>query len=135
MAIGSPLAPAMADIFMTWFIDKAQTQSNCSFTVLRYVDDLFLLFDHYKVIDKVFKIFKSTHNNFVSTKELEENNTLPFLDTLIYRTDKNINISVYTKPTHTGLYTQWNSYVSIQFEQNLIKTLLNRSRNICNTYI
>ena len=66
---------------------------------------------------------------------MEENNTLPFLDTLFHPTDKDINISVYRKPTHTGLYTQWNSYVPIQFQQNLIKTLLNRSHNICNTYI
>ena len=29
MRMGSPLAPAMADIFMNWFIDKAQSQSNC----------------------------------------------------------------------------------------------------------
>ena len=43
MAIRSPLAPAMADIFLDWFIDKAQSQSNCSFSVLCYVDDLLLL--------------------------------------------------------------------------------------------
>ena len=55
------------------------------------------------------------NNNISFTKELEENNTLPFLDTLIHRTKKNINISVYRKPTHTGLYTHWNSYVPIQF--------------------
>ena len=135
MAMGFPLAPAMADIFMNWFIDKAQPQSNCSFSVLRYVDDLFLSFDHHKDIDEVFKIFNSTHNNIAFTKELEENNALPFLDTLIHQTDKNINTSVYRKPTHIGLYTQWNSYVPIQFKQNLIKTLSNRSHNICNTHI
>ena len=127
--MGSPLAPAMADIFMNWFIDKAQSQSKCSFSVLHCVDDLFFSFDHYKDIDEIFKIFNSTHNNIAFTKELEENNTLPFLDTLIHRTDKNSNISVYRKPTHTG---QWNSYVPIQFKQNLIKALLNRSHIICN---
>ena len=113
---------------------KAQSQSNCSFNVLYYIDDLFLLFDHYKDIDKVFKIFNS-HNNIAFTKELEENNTLPFLNILIHQTNKNINISVYRKPTHTGLYTPWNSYVPIQFKQNLIKTSLNRSHHICNNYI
>ena len=41
MAMESPLASAMVDIFMNWFIDKAQSQSNCLFSVLRYVDDLF----------------------------------------------------------------------------------------------
>ena len=37
----------------------------------------------------VFKIFNSTHDNIAFTKELEKNNTLPFLDTLIHRTDEN----------------------------------------------
>ena len=41
MAIGSPLAPVIADIFMNSFTDKAQSHSNCLFSVLRYVDDLF----------------------------------------------------------------------------------------------
>ena len=106
MEMGSPSAPAMADIFTDWFIDEVQSQSNCSFSVLGYVDDLFLSFDHHKNICEVFKIFNSTHSNIVFTTELKENNTLPFLDTLIHRTDKNINISVFRKPTHTGLYTQ-----------------------------
>ena len=104
--MGFSLAPAMADIFINWFINKAQLQENCSFSVLRYVDDLLLSFDHQKDIDEVFKIFNSTHNNIAFTKELEENNTLPFLETLIDWTDKNINIFVYGKPTHTGLYAQ-----------------------------
>ena len=48
MAMGSPLTPAM-----NWFIDKAQSQSNCSFSILRFVDDLFLSFDHHKDIYEV----------------------------------------------------------------------------------
>ena len=56
MAMGFFLASAMAGIFMNWFIDKAQSQSNYSFSVLRYVDDLFLSCDHQKDINEVFKI-------------------------------------------------------------------------------
>ena len=80
MATGSPLASAIADIFMNWFIDKAQSQPNCSFNVLHHVDDLFLSFDHDKdiSIDEVFEIFNSTCNNIAFTKESEENNTLFF---------------------------------------------------------
>ena len=124
----------MSDIFINRFIDKAQSQLNCLFSVLCYVDDLFLLFDHHKDIDEVFKIFNSTYNN-ITFKKLEENDILSFLDALIYWTNKNINIFAYKKPTHTGLYTQWNSYVPIQFKQNLFKTFLNRPHNTCNTYI
>ena len=51
----------------------------------------------------------------------EKNNTLPFLETLIYQTEKNNNISVYRKSTNTGLHIHWNCYVPIQ-AFNLSKT-------------
>ena len=35
MAMGSPLAPAMADIFMNWLVETAATKSNHQFTPLR----------------------------------------------------------------------------------------------------
>ena len=48
MTMRSLLVSAMADIFINWFIDKAQSHSNCLFNVLHYLDDLFLFFDHHK---------------------------------------------------------------------------------------
>ena len=53
MAMGSPLAPAMADIFMNWLVETAATKSNHQFTVHRYVDDLFLTFDDPNHVDHV----------------------------------------------------------------------------------
>ena len=44
-AYGSPLASAMADIFMNWLVEIATTKSNRQFTVHHYIDDLFLTFD------------------------------------------------------------------------------------------
>ena len=98
--MGSPLASAMTDIFMNWLIDKAQAQSNCFFTVFHYADDLFLSFDHHQDLDKIFEVSNFIYNNIAFTKELQENNTIPFLDTLIYWNKKNINISVYITKKH-----------------------------------
>ena len=80
MAMGSPLAPAMADIFMNWLVETASNKSNHQFTVHRYVDDLFLTFDDPNHIDHVFRTFNSIHQKIKFTKENEETNKLAFLD-------------------------------------------------------
>ena len=90
----------MADIFMNWFIDKAQSQSNCSFNAMLMI--CFVVRSSHENIDVVFQIFDFTYNNIAFTKEFLKNIIFPFLVTLIW-TEKNINISVYGKPTHTGL--------------------------------
>ena len=61
MAMGSLLAPTMADIFMNWLVETASTKSNHQFTVHRYVNDLFLTFDDPNHIDHVFSTFNSIH--------------------------------------------------------------------------
>ena len=75
--MGSPLAPAMSDIFVNWLVETATTKSSHQFTVRRYVDDLFLTFDNPNHIDHVFGIFNSKHLKVKLRKENEENNKLP----------------------------------------------------------
>ena len=69
MVMGSPLAPAMTDIFMNWLVETASTKSNHQFTVHHYVDDLFLTFDDPNHINHVFSTFNSTHQKIKFTKE------------------------------------------------------------------
>ena len=64
MAMGSSLAPAMADIFMNWLVETASTKSNHQFTVHRYVDDLFLTFDDPIHIDHVLRLFLLHFNHW-----------------------------------------------------------------------
>lgn len=40
-------------------------------------------------------------------------------------------ISIYLKPTFTGLYTNWNSFVPVPRKINLISTLVHRALMIC----
>ena len=68
MAMGSPLAPAMANIFMNWLVETATTKSNHQFTVHRYVNDLFLTLDDPNHIDHVFSALNSIHQKIKFTK-------------------------------------------------------------------
>ena len=51
----------------------------------------------------------STHENIKSTKEIEKDNSLAFLDILIYR-----------KPTFSGVYLNFNSYVPGEYKKALL---------------
>ena len=131
--MGSPLASAMADIFMNWLVETASTKSNHQFTVYRYVDDLFLTFDDPNHIDHVFSTFNSIYQKIKLTKENEENNKLAFLDVQITKNSDCIETSIFRKTTNLGIYTRWDSYVPNRYKQNLVWTLLHRAYSICNS--
>ena len=46
VAMFSPLAPALADIFMNWVIDEIQKKTNISFSIYCYLHDLFLAYNN-----------------------------------------------------------------------------------------
>ena len=66
-----------------------------------------------------------------STMEEENNGQLPFLDVLVERRDSSFLTSVYRKPTFTGLYLNWHSFVPKSRKLSLIRCLSYRALNIC----
>ena len=72
------------------------------------------------------------HNNIKFTKEIESDSTLPFLDVLITKNDDgHLSTSMYRKPTFTGLYLRWDSFVPKEYKnngypQNFIQTLVRK---------
>ena len=68
----------------------------------------------------------SKHPNISFTDEVESNNSMPFLDVLITRNDNSFVTSVYRKATFSGVFTNFFSFISIQFKASLISTLLYR---------
>jgi len=63
--------------------------------------------------------------------ELEAQGHLLFLDTgLQRRTNGDLIISVYRKPTHTDRYLQFHSHHPAQVKWGLVKCLFDRARDI-----
>jgi hypothetical protein len=136
VAMGSSLGPILANIFMSQFETQALSQygGNLPSTYRRYVDDTFLVFETKADVDSFFHYMNNKHANIKFTMEQEENHKLPFLDILITRhSDGTITTSVYHKPTFTGLYLRWDSYVPKQHKRGLLKCLLHRAWHICSS--
>ena len=65
------------------------------------------------------------------TVEKEKDGVLPFLDVKIEKSSNKFLISVYRKPSFTGLYTNWNSFEPTKRKTNLVGTLVHRALKIC----
>lgn len=51
-----------------------------------------------------------------------------------YSSDENISITVYRKPTHSGVFTHYTSFIPFQYKLGLIRTLFDRAYKICSTW-
>ena len=134
-AMGSPLSPILANIFMEFFEESALelTDSRPSFW-LRYVDDTFVIWPHgLESLHLFLQFLNSIRPSINFTMELEKEDKLPFLDVLVTRNrlTQTLHTSVYRKPTHTDRYLHYRSYHSPTIKNGIIKTLLHRSTTIC----
>ena len=108
VAMGSPLGPVLANIFMCHFEEKWVFNASVrpSFWY-RYVDDAFTMFDSKDTANEFLRYLNSRHSSIKFTIEFEQDNEIPFLDILVKRCpDNSFMTSVYRKKTFTGLYTK-----------------------------
>ena len=80
VAMGSPLGPALANIFVGFYEEKLFSQKSKPSTYFRYVDDTFAMFRNEEESDNFFKQLNCLHPSLKFTFEKEKNNCLPFLD-------------------------------------------------------
>ena len=62
---------------------------------------------------------------------MEKNNKLPFLDIEITREGDKFKTSLYRKPTFSGVYTNFKSFIPMTYKCGLIHSLLFRVFKIC----
>ena len=110
VAMGSPLAPVLANLFMGHH-EKDWLQKYKGPEVLfyrRYVDDTFCSFNNDNDDSQFFDFINSQHTNIKFTMEKEENHKLPFLDVLVDNNRPNFLVtSVFWKKTYMGLLTNF----------------------------
>ena len=130
VAMGSPLGPVLANIFVGYCETKVDP-SQWPLLYDRFVDDTFAIFNSESESKDFFSLLNGLHPGLRFTVENELNGELPFMDVLVQRKDDALLKSVYRKPTFTGLYTRWDSFSPTNRKINLIKSLTSRAVKIC----
>ena len=137
VAMGSPLAPLLAD----WFVTKIENNimSNRKYESYqpshyrRYVDDIFAVFPNETARDNFFKVLNNTHKNLSFTMETTHG-PLPFLDTQITIKDQRFQVEVYRKPTNTDVMMNYESSAPLKWKRALLNCLLTRAYNLSSNY-
>ena len=129
VAMGSPLGPTLANAFLCYYEKKWLNECPANFRpkyYQRYVDDVFVLFSSLKHVELFRDFMISRHPNINFTFEKEQDNKFPFLDVKITREESRFVTSVYRKPTFSGVYTNFASFIPMPYKFGLIFTLLFR---------
>ena len=131
--MGSP----MANIFMCHLEKKAMASYRGLLPLFykRYVDDTMLIFSERDEMLEFHTWLNSQHPSIKFTMEEEVDNQLPFLDVLITRLAlDNITTSIYWKPTFSGLYMKWDSFLPKSYKKGLVNCLVFRAWKICSSF-
>ena len=116
VAMGSPLGPVLANIFMVELESVLVSKLNDHVkNWRRFVDDTFVYVKRGS-IEYALSVLNLFHDNIKFTYEQETNNRLPFLDVLFIRDDDKINTTVFRKDTCNYFCLHWDLFSPISWK-------------------
>ena len=132
VAMGSPLGPVLANIFMVELerslVPTMQEEIALWF---RYVDDTFT-FVKKGCIDQVLMKLNEFHDSIKFTFEKEADGSISFLDVKVARNeDGSFTTDIHRKKTDTNIYLHWKSYAPRPWKIGTLKGLIRRAFVVC----
>ena len=97
---------------------------------LRYVDDIFNIFEEEKSSSKFLEVLNHQHKNLEFTME-KSIGAFPFLDVQININENILETRIWRKPTHTGVILNFSAACPEQWKTGLIICLIKRAKTIC----
>ena len=137
VAMGSPLGPTLANIFLcyhesNWLKDCPKDFKPVYYK--RYVNDIFVLFNKPEHAQLFFESMNKKHKNMKFSIETEINGLRSFLHVKIFRENDKFVTSVFRKETFSGVYTNFTSFIPLEYTFGLVHTLLNRCFNLSSDF-
>ena len=74
------------------------------------------------------------HPNIKFISEIEENNSISFLDIKVSRVNNSFSKNIYRKVTFSGVFTNFESFIPIYYKSNLVFTLSFRAFKLCSNF-
>ena len=136
VAMGSPLGPVLANLFMGYHeANWLQIFKDCEIILYRrYVDDIICLFNSESDADKFYEFLKKQHPNIKFTFEKQQSNQISLLDIHINNNGKNFSTTIFRKTTTIGFFTNYLSFTPLSYKIGFVKTLIHRAFKICSDW-
>ena len=130
--VPAPLGPTFSNVFLCYHGEIWLQNCPSKFKPVIYkkcVDDTILIFRSKHNIEKFRNYLNRQHKNirFRFTSETENGNSILFLDIRISSDNKKFTTSVYRKPSSSGVFTNFGSFISKSYNYNLLFILLHRA--------
>ena len=130
LAMGSPPAPLLANGWLSRFEPRMKENATL---YSRYMDDILRDIEKNQIAEKLQEL-NSLHPALKFTIEEESNNTIPFLDMKIIRTENTLSSTWYTKKTDTGLTMNFHSLSPTKYKKSVVSGLIHRIYRACSTW-
>ena len=134
VAMGSPLGPVIANIFMVHLEEMLiPGLSDRLSSWYRYVDDTFTFIKEGE-IENIQAILNNFHESIKFTYESETDNMISFLDVNVTRKmDGTFDTAVHRKKTDKSIYINWDAFTTRQWKIGTLKGLFQRAFLVCST--
>ena len=132
VAMGSPLGPLMANVFMCHLEDKLARDGMVPSIYKRYADDTLARMPNTDAAADFLTTLNGLHPSLKCTMEFPADNRIPFIG-IIIKNGTELETRVYRKPTNTGLLLHFQSHVDKRYKTGLLKTLLHRAHALSST--
>ena len=133
VAMGSPLGPSLANFFLGHL--EKQLFSNPSIIpklYVRYVDDIFAVFDKDVPCEPFLDHINNQHPNIKFTVE-KSTDSLPFLNTEIQIVGDHFESFIYRKETNTNVLLNFSAICPLSWKKGLIFGALSRAKTVCSS--
>ncbi|XP_022806126.1 uncharacterized protein LOC111343224 [Stylophora pistillata] len=114
VAMGSPLGPLMAKVFMCHLEEKLTHNGLMPLQLYkRYVDDTLARMASADAAAEFLSILNGLHPSLTFTMEFPVDNKIPFIGIEIVKNGTKLGTQVYRKPTNTGLLLHLQSHTDV----------------------
>ena len=101
--MGSPIGPLLANVFMCHLEERLSDNDLIPSFYKHYVDNMLAIMPGLDVAENFLDVLNGLHPCIHFTMELSNNDSIPFIGTLITKNGNKLEMQVYRKPTNTGL--------------------------------
>ena len=98
VAMGSPLGPLLANVFMCHLEETLSDNDLIPSFYKRYVDDTLAIMPGLDAAESFLNALNGLHPSIHFTMELSNNDSIPFIRTLITKNSNKLETQVYRKP-------------------------------------